>query len=206
MKAKIITLDNKAAGEVELPEDIFGLEVRKDILHRVVEWQRAKAQAGTHKTKQRGEIALSTRKPFKQKGTGSARQGSRKGPHMRKGYKAHGPVVRSHAYDLPKKVRKLGLKTALSFKQKEGSLTIIDTANINSPKTKELLAKFTALGFTNTLFIDGDAVNSNFSLALRNIMHVDALPTQGANVLDILKHKQLVLTKDAVEKLTARLA
>ncbi|SOD88783.1 50S ribosomal protein L4 [Caenispirillum bisanense] len=204
MKVDVITLDNKSAGSVELAEDIFGLDVRGDLLHRVVRWQLAKRQAGTHKTKGISEISGTTKKPYKQKGTGHARQGSLRSPQYRGGATIFGPVVRSHAHDLPKKVRKLGLKTALSAKAKDGKLVVLDTA-ADVAKTKELAAKFKALGWSSVLIIDGEQVNEQFSRAARNIVGIDVLPQQGANVYDILRRDTLVLTKAAVEKLEERL-
>ncbi|MCA1939399.1 MAG: 50S ribosomal protein L4 [Caenispirillum bisanense] len=204
MKVDVITLDNKSAGSVELAEDIFGLDVRGDLLHRVVRWQLAKRQAGTHKTKGISEISGTTKKPYKQKGTGHARQGSLRSPQYRGGATIFGPVVRSHAHDLPKKVRKLGLKTALSAKAKDGKLVVLDAA-ADVAKTKELAAKFKALGWSSVLIIDGEQVNEQFSRAARNIVGIDVLPQQGANVYDILRRDTLVLTKAAVEKLEERL-
>lgn len=206
MKAKVVTLDNKAAGDIELNDAIFGLEARKDILQRVVEWQRAKARAGTHKVKARGEVSGTTAKPFKQKGTGRARQGSLVGPHQIGGSKAHGPVVRSHEYSLPKKVRALGLKMALSAKQKAGSLVVVDDVKTAEAKTSAMVARFTAMGLVKPLFITGPVVDEAFAQSARNIKGVDVLPSQGANVYDILRHKELVLTKEAVAALHERLA
>ena len=205
MKQDILSLDNKNVGAIELNESIFGLEVRADILHRVVRWQLARMQAGTHKTKGRSEVALSPAKPFKQKGSGNARQGSRKGTQFRKGGIVFGPVVRDHSHDLTKKFRQLGLKIALSSKVKEGNLVVIDEAKLSSPKTKDLQAKLNVCGFNNCLFIDGKEVDINFALASRNIAGIDVLPTIGANVYDILKKDKLVLTKDAVNCLEERL-
>lgn len=205
MKAKIVSLDNKASGEIELDSAVFGLPVRADLLQRVVEWQRAKARAGTHKTKGISDISGTTKKPYRQKGTGNARQGSLRSPQYRGGAVIFGPVVRSHEYDLPKKVRKLGLKTALSAKQADGKLFILADASVKEAKTKDLVAKFAALGFTAPLIIDGEAVNENFAKAARNIKGVDVLPQIGANVYDILRHSELVLTQDAVKLLEARL-
>lgn len=205
MKAQVLTLENKAAGEIELADAIFGLPMRSDILQRCVQWQRAKAQAGTHKTKTISEISGTTKKPFKQKGTGGARQGSLRSAHMRGGSTIFGPVVRSHAYSLPKKVRQLGLKTALSAKQAEGQLFIIDEAKLKATKTKDLVANFKKLGFERALIIDGTDIDEAFAKATRNIKHIDVLPTMGANVYDILRHKQLVLTKAAVKQLEERL-
>ncbi len=205
MKITIKTLDNKSAGEVELNEALFGLTVRKDILQRVVEWQRAKARSGTHKTKGISEISGTTKKPFKQKGTGRARQGSLRSAQMRGGATIFGPVVRSHAYSLPKKIRQLGLKLALSAKQAQGQLIVIDTFASTSAKSKDLSPKLEALGLVKPLFIGGAELDNNFVLAARNLKNVDVLPTQGANVYDILKHKELVLSKDALAQLEERL-
>lgn len=205
MKAKIVNLDNKASGELELDKAVFGLPVRADILQRVVEWQRSKSRAGTHKTKGISDISGTTKKPFRQKGTGNARQGSLRSPQYRGGAVIFGPVVRSHAYDLPKKVRKLGLKTALSAKQAAGKLFILSDMDAKDVKTKDMAAKLAALGFTSPLFISGEAVNENFAKAVRNLKGVDVLPQIGANVYDILRHSELVLTQDAVKLLEARL-
>ena len=205
MKQDILSLENKNVGTIELNESIFGLEVRADILQRVVRWQLARMQAGTHKTKGRSEVALTPAKPFKQKGSGNARQGSRKGTQFRKGGIVFGPVVRDHSHDLTKKFRKLGLKTALSAKAKEGNLVIVDEAKLASPKTKDLQAKLDVCGLNNCLFIDGQEFDINFALASRNILGVDVLPTIGANVYDILRKDKLVLTKDAVSCLEERL-
>lgn len=204
MKCDIINLDSKSVGSVELADTIFGLDVREDLLQRVVRWQMARRQAGTHKTKTLGEISGSTAKPFRQKGTGRARQGSTRAPQMRGGGKAFGPVVRSHAHSLPKKVRKLGLKTALSAKAKSGDLIVIDEAKSDG-KTKALAAQIKKLGWKSALIIDGADLNEQFCLAARNIIGVDVLPEQGANVYDILRRDKLVLTKAAVEKLEERL-
>ncbi len=208
MKAKVINLQNKAAGEIELADAIFGLPVRKDILARCVQWQRDKARAGTHKTKGISEISGTSKKPFKQKGTGSARQGSLRSAQMRGGATIFGPVVRSHGYSLPKKVRKLALKTALSAKQADGSLRILDAAvfkDAKDGKTKAIANMFKELGWKHTLIIDGQTPDEVFIRAVRNLKHIDLLPSQGANVYDILRHKQLVLTKAAVEQLEERL-
>lgn len=205
MKCDIISLENKKVGDIDLEETVFGLEPRADILHRMVNWQLAKRQAGTHKTKGRSEIAGTGKKPFKQKGTGSARQGSKKVPHMRGGGKAFGPVVRDHGFKLQKKVRRLALKTALSSKQNSGDLVILDTAAFESGKTADLAKKVQALGWKSALVIDGNEVNNGFALAARNIVGLDVLPQQGANVYDILRREKLVLTKEAAEKLVERL-
>lgn len=205
MKTKVVNLDNKASGEVELDAAIFGLPVRADLLQRVVEWQRAKARAGTHKTKGVSEISGTGKKPFKQKGTGNARQGSLRSPQFRGGATIFGPVVRSHAFDLPKKVRKLGLKTALSAKQAEGKLFVWSDAKLGASKTKDVVAKFAALGLNRPLIIDGNDVDANFANSIRNLHGFDVLPQIGANVYDILQHDELVLTQEAVKLLEARL-
>jgi len=206
MKQDILNLNNENVGTIELDENIFGLEVRADILHRVVVWQLAKRQSGTHLTKGRSDVALTPAKPFKQKGSGNARQGSRKGAQFRKGGVVFGPVVRSYEHDLTKKFRKLGLKTALSAKAKEGALMIIDEAKLSAPKTKDLQSKLNVLGLNNCLVIDGKGVDTNFALASRNIEGIDILPAIGANVYDILRKDKLVLTKEAVDCLKERLA
>ncbi len=205
MKTNVISLDNQTVGEIELADAVFGLPVRTDILFRAVNWQLAKRQSGNHKTKGISEISGTTKKPFNQKGGGRARQGSLRSAQFRGGATIFGPVVRSHAHDLPKKVRKLALKTALSAKVADGKLIVLDTAVAGSPKTKELAARLSKLGWTSVLVIDGGAVDGNFALATRNIPYVDVLPQMGANVYDILRRDTLVLTKDAVQALEARL-
>ena len=205
MKIKVVTLENKAAGELELSDAVFGVPVRRDILHRMVQYQRAKAQSGTHKTKTISEISGTTKKPFKQKGSGNARQGSLRSAQMRGGSTIFGPVVRSHAIDLTKKFRKLALKTALSSKQATGSLFVVDSLEMKAPKTKQLVDAFKAIGWDKPLIIGGAELNEAFAKAARNIIHVDVLPQVGINVMDILRHKQLVLTKDAVKHLEERL-
>ncbi|WP_431856121.1 50S ribosomal protein L4 [Azospirillum sp.] len=205
MKATIKNLNNEAVGEIELADEIFGLQVRSDLLHRMVNWQLAKRRAGTHKTKGISEIRGTTKKPYKQKGTGRARQGSTRSPQFRGGATIFGPVVRSHEHGLTKKVRKLALKTALSAKAADGKLIVLDTATAESHKTKELVARFAKLGLTSVLFIDGANLDENFVKASRNIPLVDVLPEQGANVYDILRRDTLVLTRNAVEQLEARL-
>ena len=204
MKLKVIKINGASAGSVELGDDIFGLDPRVDILHRVVRWQRNKAQAGTHKVKTRSETSYSRKKIYRQKGTGGARHGDRNAPIFRKGGVYKGPTPRSHAHDLPKKVRILGLKHALSAKAKEGALVIIDKATA-SGKTAELAKQVKELGWKRALVIDGAEVNDNFAQAARNIDGLDILPTIGANVYDILKRDTLVLTKAGVEALEARL-
>ncbi|PWC43798.1 50S ribosomal protein L4 [Azospirillum sp. TSO22-1] len=205
MKATIKNLNNEAVGEIELADEIFGLQVRSDLLHRMVNWQLAKRRAGTHKTKGISEIRGTTKKPYKQKGTGRARQGSTRSPQFRGGATIFGPVVRSHEHGLTKKVRKLALKTALSAKAADGKLIVLDAATAESHKTKELVARFAKLGLTSVLFIDGANLDENFVKASRNIPLVDVLPEQGANVYDILRRDTLVLTRNAVEQLEARL-
>jgi|TARA_Y100000385_G_scaffold76024_1_gene76893 large subunit ribosomal protein L4 len=204
MKLKVIKIDGASAGSVELGDDIFGLDPRVDILHRVVRWQRNKAQAGTHKVKTRSETSYSRKKIYRQKGTGGARHGDRNAPIFRKGGVYKGPTPRSHAHDLPKKVRALGLKHALSAKAKEGALVILDKA-MASGKTAELAKQVKELGWKRALVIDGAEVNDDFAQAARNIEGLDILPTIGANVYDILKRDTLVLTKAGVEALEARL-
>ena len=204
MKLTVRNLDNQEVGDIELAEEVFGLPVRRDILARVVNWQLAKRRAGTHKTKGISDISGTTKKPYKQKGTGRARQGSLRSPQFRGGAVIFGPVVRSHAFDLQKKVRRLGLKTALSAKQAEGKLIVIDEAQLGEAKTKALRARLDAFGWDSVLIIDG-AVNENFARAARNLPKVDVLPQQGANVYDILRRDTLVLTREAVQQLEARL-
>jgi large subunit ribosomal protein L4 len=205
MKCKIINLDNKAAGEIDLAEEIFGVPVRKDLLARMVNYQLAKRRAGTHKVKTRGEIRGSNAKPFRQKGTGRARQGTTRATQMRGGATVFGPVVRSHAHKLQKKVRRLALKSALSAKQADGKLIVIDEAKLKAPRTKELAGRLDKLGWDNVLIVAGAELDGNFSRAAANIPNLDLLPAQGANVYDILRRDMLVLTREAVESLEARL-
>jgi len=205
MKTDVINLDAGGAGSVELADEIFGLEPRADILHRVVRWQLAKRQAGTHSTLTRGETSYSTKKIYRQKGTGGARHGSRGVPQMRHGGTAKGPTPRSHAHELPKAIRKLGLKLALSSKAKAGEMIVLDEAKLDQPKTKALAEKLAKLGWGKALVIDGAAVDENFARAARNIAGIDVLPSQGANVYDILRRDLLVVTKAGVEALEARL-
>lgn len=204
MELQVKKLDGTDAGTITVSDEIFGLEPRADLIQRVVKWQLAKRQAGTHKVKGRSEIARTGKKMYKQKGTGSARHGSARAPIFRGGGRAHGPVVRSHAHDLPKKVRVLGLKHALSSKAATASLVVLEAAVAAEPKTKALRAQFETLGFTNVLVIAGAEVDTNFGLAARNIPNVDVLPVQGLNVYDILRRQVLVLTKDAVDAIEAR--
>ena len=204
MKLDVIKLDGGAAGSVDLDEALFGLEPRADILHRVVRWQRNNAQQGTHKVKTRSEVSYSTKKIYRQKGTGGARHGARSAPIFRKGGIYKGPTPRSHGHDLTKKFRKLGLRHALSAKAKTGSLVIIDDVNSDG-KTAALAKQVKNLGWKRALIIDGASVNENFLQAARNIEGLDILPTMGANVYDILKRDTLVITKAGIEALEARL-
>ncbi len=204
MKADITTLDAKKAGTVELSDAVFGLEPRADILARMVRYQLAKRRGGTRSAQDRSEVTATTAKLYRQKGTGRARHGSKKAPLFRGGGKAHGPKPRSHAIDLPKKVRALALKHALSAKVKSEALVVIDTCEIKDAKTKELKARFSKLGLGSALIIDGAQVQEAFAKAARNLPHVDVLPVAGINVYDILNHDKLVLTKAAVEALEAR--
>ncbi len=207
MKLDVIKLDASAAGSVDVSDLVFGIsEIRADILHRVVNWQLAKRRAGTHKVQTRNENSRTGKKMYKQKGTGGARHGSRRAPQFVGGSRAFGPVVRSHAFDLQKKVRALGLRHALSSKVKTGSLIVLDQAVLESPKTQSLKAQFEKLGLTNALFIAGPEVDTNFALASRNIPNIDVLPTAGLNVYDILRREKLVLTKSAIEAIEARFA
>jgi large subunit ribosomal protein L4 len=205
MKLKVVNLENKDAGEIDLDEGIFGAPLRKDILARAVNYQLAKRRQGTHKTKTRGEINGSTARPWRQKGTGRARAGDRKAGHWRGGQTTFGPQPRDHSIDLPKKVRKLALKIALSAKHADGKLIVLDTASASEPKTKAIAAQLKALGFSSALIVDGTELDRNFELAARNIKGVDLLPQQGANVYDILRRDTLVLTRQAVEQLQERL-
>ncbi|WP_425408855.1 50S ribosomal protein L4 [Hyphococcus sp.] len=204
MKREVLNLENKKAGDIDLDDGIFGLEPRKDILHRCVVYQLAKRQQGTHKTKERNEITGTSKKFGRQKGSGGARHGNRKAPLFRGGGKAHGPRPRSHAISLPKKVRQLALKHALSSKAASDSLIIIDEAKLADAKTKSLIDAFSKLDISNALIVDA-SVDENFGLATRNLKGVDMLPVIGANVYDILRKDKLILTKAAVEGLEARL-
>ena len=205
MKLDVIKLDAGKAGSIDLSDDIFGLEPRADILHRVVRWQRAKAQAGTHSVLGKSDVSYSTKKIYRQKGTGGARHGSKKAPIFRHGGVYKGPTPRSHAHDLTKKFRALGLRHALSAKAKAGNLVVLDAADMAEAKTKLLAKAAKELGWKKVLVIDGSAVNENFAKAARNIEGIDVLPSMGANVYDILKRETLVLTKAGVEALEARL-
>ena len=206
MQLDIINFDGKKVGSVELTDSIFGLEPRADILHRVVTWQRAKQRAGTHAVKTVSDVQGSGKKAFKQKKTGNARQGERYNVHMRGGGVVHGPVVRDHAIDLPKKIRSLGLKMALSSKVKDGSLVIIDSEKLAAAKTNAFAKQLKKLEIASTLFVGATELDENFVKSAANIANIDVLPTIGLNVLDILKHDKLVLTADAVKAVEARLA
>jgi large subunit ribosomal protein L4 len=204
MELKITTLDGKAAGSVTLSDAIFGLEPRRDLIHRCVKWQLAKRQRGTHKVKNRAEIHRTGKKMYRQKGTGGARHGSARVNLFRGGGRSFGPVVRSHAIGLQKKVRALALKHALSAKAKDGAIVIVDKASMKDAKTKALQARLAKLGLENALIIDGSQVEESFRNAARNIPNIDVLPVQGINVYDILRRHTLVLTKAAVDALEAR--
>jgi large subunit ribosomal protein L4 len=205
MKINVITLDNGAAGEIELSDAVFGVEeIRADILARCVNWQLAKRRAGTHKVQTRNENSRTGKKMYKQKGTGGARHGSRRAPQFVGGSRAFGPVVRDHGFDLPKKVRKLALRHALSSKAKAGDLIVLDAVSLDAPKTSALKDRFNTLGLTNALIIAGPEVDTNFGLAARNLPNVDVLPNAGLNVYDVLRRQKLVLTRAAVEAIQAR--
>ena len=205
MKLDVISLASGKSGDIELADDIFGLEPRADILQRVVRWQRAKAQAGTHATLGKSDVSYSTKKIYRQKGTGGARHGSRKAPIFRKGGVYKGPTPRSHAFDLPKKVRALGLRHALSAKASRGKLVILDNLDLSEAKTSAVAKAVAENGWKRVLVIDGAEVNANFARAARNLDGVDVLPSMGANVYDILKRDTLVITRAGVEALEARL-
>jgi large subunit ribosomal protein L4 len=204
MKIDITSLNGASAGSLELSDEIFGLEPREDLIARMVRYQLAKRRAGTHAVKNRAEIWRTGKKMYKQKGTGGARHGSARVPQFRGGGRAFGPVVRSHAHDLPKKVRALALRHALSAKARDGGIIVWDNTNLEQAKTKALKESFAKIGLASALIIDGDTVNENFGLAARNIPHIDVLPVQGINVYDILRREKLVLTKAAVDALEAR--
>ncbi|TCT35544.1 50S ribosomal protein L4 [Martelella mediterranea] len=204
MDLTVKTLEGKDAGKVSLKEEIFGLEPREDILARMVRYQLAKKRQGSHKTKGRSEVALTGAKMYKQKGTGNARHHAKRAPQFRGGGRAHGPVVRDHSHDLPKKLRALALKHALSTKAKAENLIIVDDLVTAEAKTKALTAQFSGLGLENALIVGGSEVDSNFKLAARNIPNIDVLPVQGINVYDILRRGKLVLSKSAVEALEER--
>ena len=204
MEVKILSLDGKQAGSATLPDAIFALEPRKDLIQRCVNWQLAKRQRGTHKVKFKDEINRTGKKMYRQKGTGSARHGSARVPQFRGGGRVFGPHVRSHAHDLPKKVRALALKHALSSKAKDGGIIVLEKASAKDTKTKALAKQFDKLGLANALIIDGAEIDANFRNAARNIPNIDVLPVQGINVYDILRRKTLVLTKAALDALEAR--
>ncbi len=206
MKHPVISIENKTVGEFDLLDAIFGAPVRLDLMTRAVHWQRNKARQGTHKVKTISEISGTGKKPFKQKGTGNARQGSTRATHHRGGQTVFGPVVRSHETDLPKKMRVAALRSALSAKSQSGKLIILDQAVLDTHKTKNASAKLQGLNWTNALIIFNGDLDSNFQRAVSNIPHIDVLPQKGANVLDILKHDTLVLTQDAAAALQERLA
>ena len=206
MQVDILNLDGKSVGKVKLSDDIFGIDPRADILHRVVTWQRANARAGTHAVKTVSDVAGSGKKAFKQKKTGNAREGERYNVHMRGGGVVHGPVVRDHNIDLPKKIRALGLKMALSSKAKEGSLIVIESEKMAAAKTATLAKQLKKMNIASALFVGAEKVDENFKKSAANIINVDVLPTIGLNVLDILKHEKLVLTADAVKAVEARLS
>ena len=207
MKIDVIKLDGAKSGSIDLPDDIFGIdEIRTDILQRCITWQLAKRRAGTHKIQVRNEVSRTGKKMYKQKGTGGARHGSRRAAQFVGGAKAHGPVVRSHAFDLPKKVRALALRHALSSKAKAGTLMVLENASLEGPKTAALRGRFQSLGVKNALFIAGPDVDVNFQLAARNIPNLDVLPDAGLNVYDILRRETLILTRAAVQAIEARFA
>lgn len=201
----VTSFDGQAAGSIELADEIFGLEPRQDLIFRIIRWQLAKRRAGTHAVKNRADIARTGKKMYKQKGTGGARHGSARVPQFRGGGRAFGPQVRSHEHDLPKKVRQLALKHALSAKAKDGAILIWENASLAEPKTKLLKAGFDKAGLSSALIIDGAAPQENFALAARNLPKIDVLPVEGINVYDILRRDKLVLTRSAVDALEARL-
>jgi len=205
VKIDVTSFDGQTAGSIELADEVFGLEPRADLIHRMIRWQLAKRRAGTHAVKNRAEIARTTKKLYKQKGTGGARHGSAKAPQFRGGGRAFGPQVRSHEHDLPKKVRQLALKHALSAKAKDGAILVWENARLAEPKTKLLKTGFDKAGLSNALIVDGAAPQDNFALAARNIPQIDVLPVEGINVYDIIRREKLVLTRAAVDALEARL-
>ena len=205
MKTKLLSLDNKSKGEIELKDEIFGLEPREDLIQRVVVWQLAKRRAGTHKVLTRGEVNRTKKKLYKQKGTGQARHGARSAPLFVGGAKAMGPVNHSHEFDLPKKVRALGLKHALSAKAKGGSIVVLEDARAEAVKTGELAKRFDKLGLESALVVDGE-FDKNFQLSARNLTKIALLPAAGLNVYDIMKRDKLVLTAAAVKVIEERFA
>jgi large subunit ribosomal protein L4 len=205
MKVAVKTIENKDAGEITLDAEVFGAEIREDILHRMVHYQRNKRRAGTHKVQTREDVTGTGKKPWKQKGTGSARAGDLKRTQDIGGGRVHGPVVRSHATELPKKVRQMAMRSALSVKAKNGKLIVIDEAKAKDHKTKPMAAALQKFGFESALIVGGAEIDANFARATANLPRIDVLPTQGANVYDILRRDTLILTKDAVAALTERL-
>jgi large subunit ribosomal protein L4 len=205
MKYDVINLEAKSVGSIDLADSVFGVDVRRDLLARVIQWQLDKRRQGTHKTKDIGEVSGAGKKPFKQKGTGNARQGQKRAPQMYHGGVVFGPVVRSHAYGLTKKVRALAMRVALSMKAKDGKLFILDNMTAEKPNTKSFQTTFKNNGWNSVLFVGGETVDNNFALSARNIINVDVLPVQGANVYDIVRRDVLVLSKDAVAQLEGRL-
>jgi len=204
MDMSITTLDGKASGKVAVSDAVFGLEPREDLIHRMVRYQLAKRRAGTHDVKNRSEISATTKKMYKQKGTGSARHSTKKAPQFRGGGRAFGPTPRDHGFDLPKKVRALALKHALSAKRASDQIVVVDDLAVKDAKTSALRGQLSKLGLENALFVGGSEVDKNFALAARNVPHVDVLPVQGINVYDILRREKLVLSKSAVEALEER--
>ncbi|TDX59730.1 LSU ribosomal protein L4P [Methylosinus sp. sav-2] len=205
VQISVTSYDGQDAGSIELADEIFGLEPRQDLIFRMIRWQLAKRRAGTHAVKNRADIARTGKKLHKQKGTGGARHGSRRAPQFIGGGRAFGPVVRSHEHDLPKKVRVLALKHALSAKAKDGAIIVWESASLTEPKTKLLKAGFDKTGLSSALIIDGAEPQANFALAARNLPRIDVLPVQGVNVYDILRREKLVLTRAAIDALEARL-
>jgi len=206
MKCDVLTLDNKKAGSIDLADGVFGSEVRKDVILRMVNWQLARRRSGNHKTKNVSEIQGTTAKPWNQKGTGRARAGTVRATQFRGGSTVFGPIVRDHSHKLPRKVRQMAMRSALSSKQADGKLIILEEATLDAPKTKELAAKLSALGWSNVLIVTGEEVDGNLARAAANIANVDVLPQQGANVYDIIRRDTLVLTKDAAAHLQERLS
>ena len=206
MKCDVLTLDNKKAGSIDLADGVFGSEVRKDIISRMVNWQLARRRSGNHKTKNVSEIQGTTAKPWNQKGTGRARAGTVRATQFRGGSTVFGPIVRDHSHKLPRKVRQMAMRSALSSKQADGKLIILQDATLDAPKTKDLAVKLSVLGWSNVLIVTGAEVDSNLARAAANIANVDVLPQQGANVYDIIRRDTLVLTKDAAEHLQERLS
>lgn len=205
MKIAVKSLENKEVGSIELDDAVFAVEVRQDLLHRMVHYQLNKRRAGTHKVKTISEVSGTGKKPYNQKGSGRARAGTLRRPQDVGGGRVHGPVVRSHATELPKQVRALALKSALSAKAQNGQLIVLEAATAKDAKTKAMAASLKAMNIESALFVCGAELDQNFALSVRNIPHIDVLPSDGANVYDILRHDTLVLTKDAVDALTARL-